>query len=112
MTHGFRVLPSAMPPHDQPSGNYRGQEHRAVGWPPAKDPRVRTAGFLLGFMPCHMQQGLVALDARGHSEQKARATLKVKTLPLKVFTVVVFQEKQTNVPTALFVKISSHKFEC
>lgn len=84
-----------------------------MGWPPAKDPRVRTAGFLLGFMPCHAQLlAWVALGARGHPEQKPRATLEVKTLPPKVCTVVIFQEKQTNVPTALVLKISSHKFEC
>lgn len=63
---------------------------------------------------CHATRSgdWVALGARGHPEQKARATLEVKTLPPKVCTVVIFQEKQTNVPTALVLKISSHKFEC
>lgn len=82
INHGFRVLPSAIPPHDQPSGNYRGQEHRAVGWPPAKDPRVRTAGFLLGFMPCHAQRGLGGswcsrtsrTKTKGHTRSKNSAT--------------------------------------
>lgn len=77
-----------------------GHQPRASGW--------EEEDFCLA--PCHVTRSRAWVALR-HMKQKARATL-LKALPLLVFTVVIFQEKQTNVLTALLLKISSKKLEC
>lgn len=94
MNHGH-VRKAATSSHDQPSTNYREHEHTAAGWRHAKDLRVRRAGFLPGAMPCHMQQGLGGSsgDAFRHTEQRARATLKVKSSAIVGFFCGYFPRK-------------------